>query len=180
MHLPRVPDKYLNNILEIETPKVIHFQFIDLDRCKAKQRYYQVLDKTINRVTNDFKNNFIYGVTKQKPKLLITPEEWIKEYSRKGINFNIKKQTNTYWNKEIISLFKKYNVKKFKWLDIWDIDWQKEAEKINLPNTNKEKIFDPRNIIIKIYHKLQRTSLINIYVRNIVLYIFNIIKISKK
>lgn len=180
MHLPRVPDKYLNNILEIETPKVIHFQFIDLDRCKAKQRYYQVLDKTINRVTNDFKNNFIYGVTKQKPKLLITPEEWIKEYSKKGINFNIKKQTNTYWNKEIISLFKKYNVKKFKWLDIWDIDWQKEAEKINLPNTNKEKIFDPRNIIIKIYHKLQRTSLINIYVRNIILYIFNIIKISKK
>ena len=179
MHLPRVPDSYLDNFIDIETPKVLHFQFVNLNRSQAKQRYYQVLDKVIGRVKNDFKNNFIYGVTKQKPKLLPIPKKWLAGYLERGINFSYDKKENTYWNKEIIKYFLKHTSKEFKWLDIWDIDWKKETERLNLLNTGQGPFADPRGITIKIYHRLQKTELINTSLRNLMMYFFNTIKQGK-
>ena len=161
-HTSRVPSSALTYINKFETPKILHFQFANWDRMLSKHRHYRVVEliqrgnyaKTIydiNRLYYDSKNE-------SELQLVNTPEEWFQLYIDNGIDLNqINLSDAIHWyDIEVINHFQNYGLKKFKWLDIWDVDWEAIRKLTKSNNIKpKKKFIDPRNFIIKKYHKNQ-------------------------
>ncbi len=59
-------------------------------------------------------------------------------------NFQIKKENFFWYDLECLKKFKEYGVNKFKWLDIWDIDWE-EKRQTAIEKGHKLEIPDFRN-----------------------------------
>jgi hypothetical protein len=162
IHCSRVPESTLNNAITIKDIKVLHFQFVDQQRMMSKQNYYRLFE--YQELKNNFlKINYKYHSTKEPTKLKVIPHEWLKKYSENNIDFNNFIKENFFWQDlYILNKFQEYNIKKFKWLDIWDVNWEEKRKIILNFNQNifkipNQEVKDPRNLIIKLYHsRIQR------------------------
>jgi len=161
---PRMPEKFTKSYIRYKNVKVLHYQFVDWERMLAKQRRYRIYDY-LNQPTffNALKVNQRYYFTKDerhcrlKKIMPVWTDKWIKH----NINFNFNSGKDFYWyDEDILKFLKKYKAKRFKWLDIWDIDWEKKRQvaiKRIVKELSEDRIKDPRLFYIKFYHKrLQR------------------------
>jgi hypothetical protein len=114
-----------------------------------------------NGFVNILKINHRYFTTKIEKNIKLKKIEDNRIDAYQGVNLNVIESTSLNWfDLEILSFFNKYGVRYFKWLDIWDIDWEskrKLAKESNVDDLPVLPINDPRNIFIKFYHsQLQR------------------------
>ena len=161
-HTSRVPLKAHESIVRLDFPKVLHYQFADWNRMMSKQCRYRLTEFLIDgSFISTIKINHRYYHTKNEKNVRYSPvlSEWIDRYESNGANLrNIYSRASLNWfDLEIISNFNKFGCKKFRWLDIWDIDWQGKATLSVEPNIELggcANIFDPRNALIKFYHSV--------------------------
>ena len=124
----------------------------------SKQAYYRIFEYT--ELNNKIlKINFKYYPTKENPNLKNINPDWIKNYTNNSIDISEFRKDNIFWQDYyILEKIEKFGTKKFKWLDIWDINWEEKRKNIKKISNGKEESYqeftikDPRGFIIKFYH----------------------------
>ena len=153
IHCTRVP--IANNALqyEVKTFSVIHFQYTSWNRMLHKHYYYQCLEVINNPLKNavDIYRQYHHMDIITNDQLVMIPIEWTNWYREKGIDIHEVIETDVYWyDREVLSFFYKYSVKKFRKVAVWNVNWKEIALKFNIyPGFYT----DPRNVIDKIIQK---------------------------
>jgi glycosyltransferase involved in cell wall biosynthesis len=159
-HVSRVPMGVLKNTKRLDNPKVLHFQFIDWEKVLVKQAHYRVIEYLQRKkgLLNAFKINVRYYSYREDTNIKTTmvPKFWVEEYENLGLDLWHFPKNNLSWlDIDTLRFFKEHGLVYFKWLDIWDIDWEKKRLLAiqdgieDIPNT---PIVDPRQWYIRYYH----------------------------
>jgi len=155
IHSSRVPCPVSAHSILMNKTKVLHVQMTDLERMKSKHRWYQCWE----RINNPRKSSVqmfrqyhhMYGVPERKKTAV--PTAWLQGYEAAGIDLTSVFQENMlWWDRDVLDCFDKYGTSFFKKLNIWDTDWEKQAEKWGRPAPAVYR--DPRTRWEKAVHKL--------------------------
>jgi glycosyltransferase involved in cell wall biosynthesis len=147
IHSPRLPVKEPDKVINLNNISVLHYQYTNWKRMESKHRFYQCLERL------NFPDKDAIGVYRmyhhmyaiKKEQLFPLREEWFANYESQGIQIRNLKFESRYWfDDEVIQLFNRYGVRKFRKEAIWSIDWNKLADSI--------KYNDPRNLFEKLIH----------------------------
>jgi len=158
VHESKIPSVFLKNYLKYEDVKIMHFHFVLWSRMLSKQQHCRIMEKRVFPRKSFLAINARYWSTKDERNMILkdTPNSWLKDWQNKGINLENFSENKLYWfDIEILQDFKKYGTKYFKWLDIWDINWEKKRQiaiKRGIKDLPESKIEDPRPFYIKFYH----------------------------
>lgn len=153
IHSPRVPEPAHAPRIRLHNIQILHYQYINWERMKSKQRYYQcheILNNTDKRLVRIYR---MYHQMDAFPQHEIHPfsQEWIYEYEQQGIDMTSVSLESTYWYEQVIlEWMSKYGTKKLKELAIWDVNWSVTANKLNYDTTNSYE--DPRNWLDTLIH----------------------------
>lgn len=153
IHSPRIPEPPYTPRIRLNNIKLLHYQYINWERMKSKQRWYQCyerLNKTGKRLINIYR---MYHQMDAFPQNEIHPfsKELIDEYEQQGIDMTSVYLETIYWyEKVILEWMSKYGTKKFKELAIWDVNWSTISNKLNHNITNSYE--DPRSFLDKLIH----------------------------
>ena len=129
IHTCRVPEREDSPRLNLSDVVVLHFARLNRLRAESKDRWYRCFERisfpeknilTIHRLY-DF-----YERLKDRFKIRKSRTEWFTNYQKVGININISESdTIFWWDWEVLRMFKDYGTKPFRYIDIWDVDWEK-------------------------------------------------------
>jgi len=159
VHESRIPNAFLGDYLKYNKVKIMHFHFVLWNRMLSKQQHYRIMEKRVFPKKSFLAINARYWATKDERNMILkdVPNSWLEGWRNKGINLDNFLENELYWfDTEILQDFKKYGTKYFKWLDIWDIDWEKKrkvAIERGVKDLPEDKIKDPRPFYIKFYHE---------------------------
>lgn len=130
IHSGRVPIPENHPIKIIENIKVIHLQFTNWDRMLSKHRWYQCLevinypDKSVFDIYRQYHHMDIIP----KSDFHTIPDNWQLDYQKYDIEILQVTKDKRYWyDEQILCLFEKYGINKFKKLAIWDVNWNEIA-----------------------------------------------------
>ncbi len=159
-HVSRVPIDVLKNIKRLESPKVIHFQFIDWEKVLVKQAHYRVIEYLQRKkgFMNAFKINVRYYSYREDKdvKTSPVPTSWLHEYEQKGLDlWHFPKNKLSWLDVDTLKFFKEHSPQHFRWLDVWDIDWETKrllALHEGIDSVPTGPIIDPRSWYIRYYH----------------------------
>lgn len=171
-HSSRIPQKSMEKQCNLESPKVLHYQFTNWNRMISKQARNRIHDILQMKPTiyNFLKINYKYYFSRNENNIILKkmPKEWIEEYLNAGIDFDFTSEKLTWFDIEILSKLDKYGEDHFSLLDIWHIDWENKRKLAlgeGVKNISNIEIIDPRNWFIKLYHNYFQ----NFLVKNIVI-----------
>ena len=159
VHESRVPNAFSENSLKYKNVKIMHFHFVLWSRMLSKQRHCRLMEKRVFPKKSFLAINARYWTTKDERSIILkdTPKFWLRPWQEKGIDIENFLENDLYWfDAEILQDFKKYGTEHFKWLDIWDVDWEKKRQiaiKRGIKELPDNEIKDPRPFYIKFYHK---------------------------
>jgi len=159
VHESKIPSAFLKNYLKYENVKIMHFHFVLWNRMLSKQQHSRIIEKKVFPKKNFLAINAKYWNAKDERNMILkdTPNFWSEGWRNKGINLENFSEDKLYWfDIEILQDFKKYGTKYFRWLDVWDINWEAKRQtaiKRGIKDLPKNKIEDPRHFYIKFYHK---------------------------
>jgi glycosyltransferase involved in cell wall biosynthesis len=169
IHSPRVPEPPQAPRIRLQRIKVLHYQYLNWQRNKIKQRWYQCYERLNKPQTRLVKIYRMYHQMDAFPQQEIYPlaQEWLSAYENQGIDMTSLYLNAVSWQEqELVEWISKYGTQKFKQIAIWDVNWSEIAQKYNIhPNCDYQ---DPRNSIDKIIHSwLKQTQAIknNFFVR---------------
>lgn len=161
---PRMPEEFMLDFVKYEEVKVLHFEFVDWQRMLSKQRRYRVMD-FLERESflNIVRINRMYWETKNETKLGVSnvPAEWFSGYKEIFAEEDLTLPKSFYWyNNSVLEKFRKYGVKEFAWLDIWDKDWGQDfpdpRSKMQIfYHKNLQSFISDDSFLYKIYSKLR-------------------------
>jgi len=158
-HEPKIPPGFEKNYVTEEEVKVLHYNPVLWERMISHQAHCRMLErKFLKRPV--FLINLRNVITKQEIGLKTTPvpENWVEAYKKNGIDTDAARDLGLYWyDVEVLREFEKLGVKFFKWLDIWDIDWEKKRQLAlakGFTGIPLKPIKDPTNFMVRAYHKL--------------------------
>ena len=127
---PRIPATTGQRIW-LQDIKLIHYQYIDLQRLLSRHQYYKCVD-FIDAGTRPFAVCVEYQDTEIKSQgLPVVPVDekllkgytWLDDFRSKRNNIE-----KCYWfDEEILNYFDKYGTKRFSKINIWDVNWNKKA-----------------------------------------------------
>jgi hypothetical protein len=153
IHCGRIPLPNNHDVLVVNQIKVIHFQYVDRDRMKSKQRWYQCYESInfpkIGKVELFRKYHHMEAIPENE--IVIIPSDWISEYDKLNIDISSKYiEANNWFEEQVIDLIERHGSLAFKKLNIWDVNWIKVAER--LKKTDLDAYKDPRNRIDRFIH----------------------------
>lgn len=160
-HNPRVPSGPRQKIVRLEYPKVLHYQFVNLQRMLSKQRFYRVQDYLQKPgFFSAMRINRMYFASKAREQIKLSPvkPEWLEAYRQHNTDITDIVDLGPYWyDYEVLGWFREHKPGFFKWLDIWDINWEELRQKVleaGKPATLPEAVIkDPRNFFLKMLHR---------------------------
>ena len=153
IHCARVPILNDTPSYDVKTFSVIHFQYTSWRRMLHKHYYYQCLEVINNPMKSavDIYRQYHHMDNITNDQLLPIPTEWINWYKYRGIDILEVIETEVYWyDKEVLALFDKYGVRRFRKVYIWTVNWTEIANK--MPN-NTDIYEDPRNVKDKLIQR---------------------------
>ena len=160
IHSTRAPKEALSNYIKLGDIKVLHYQFVSWSRMISKQCFYQITESFLypKKSPLKFTSKYKWYLKKGPDGIILRdiPDAWIKPWQERGVDLENFPENELYWfDAEILQDFKKYGTKYFKWLDIWDIDWEKKRQiaiKRGIKDLPESGIEDPRPFYIEFYH----------------------------
>jgi len=159
IHESKIPSVFLKRYLRHENIKIMHFHFVLWSRMISKQQHCRIMEKRVFPQKSFLIINGRYWNTKDERNIILkdTPNSWLKNWQDKGINLENFSKNELYWfDIEILQDFKRYGTEYFKWLDIWDTNWEKKRQiaiERGVKRLPENEIKDPRPFYIKFYHK---------------------------
>lgn len=152
MHSPRVPVPAHASALHFKEIKVLHYQYVDWERMRSKQRWYQVwerLNDPKKRPVTLFRqyHHMEAAIRQAGP---VQPE-WLAGYEALGIDMrSVQRQNAYYWDDEVLQWLVQYGPERFRKLNIWDQDWAALAAQKGFPLNGQLR--DPRTPLEKAVH----------------------------
>ncbi len=148
---------------------IIHFKCVNLDSLATKRIWYMCLEfirmneksdpskykENAEKLNDFYKTKEFAGMSPSdlaKMKLTPAPEKWFKYPFFDG---SIYKKYNTKKQKEVVAWLKKFGPNYFADLDIWNLDWVKEAKQ-NLLTSRLIKHID-KEAVLKLYQLMKDT-----------------------
>ena len=147
MHGPRLPAPPGGTILTPDAPKVLHLQYLDWDRMRSKQRWYQAQDRLVyprRRPIQIYRQyHFMDAIdpTERHPLKV----EWLAGYDRIGVDLlAIERRAYYPTDTRVLDLLLKHGQRRFRRVALWDVDWSACAQAVGrtLPADFKR---DPRS-----------------------------------
>jgi glycosyltransferase involved in cell wall biosynthesis len=140
--------------------KVLHYQYTNWERMESKQRWYQcweLLNIPGKRPIQLYRQ---YHHMDAIPAELIEPlpESWIAPYEAAGIDMrSIPSAPHYPWDEEVAGWLREYGARRFRKLDIWDVDWEAIARRAgeSVPDCS---LADPRGPLTRAIHAWLRAT----------------------
>lgn len=130
IHSPRVPQDEHGPKLFLADIKVLHYQYTDWARMKAKHRLYEVIE-----ALHDPRRGAIsiyrqyHHMDVPNPCRVPIRHEWLDDYVRAGIDMTSTNVEGRYaFDADTLSHLEKHGARRFAKLSIWDTDWVALAE----------------------------------------------------
>lgn len=151
IHTPRIPVTG-TEVEHLKDIKLLHFLQIDPDRMFSKHRYLKCFEYLENgrrpwSVCIMYQDNQIknyYAPIIPLDVKWVHGYDWLNQYRSTD-----EKKVPYYWyDLEVFNYFDRYGVKKFRKLNIWDIDWQRKAKLLGRTG----EYSDPRSRYEKLIH----------------------------
>jgi hypothetical protein len=162
MHGPRLPGAKTGSVLDLAAPKVIHLQYLDWERMRSKQRWYQAQERI------EYPQKRPIQIYRQYHHMNATPsserhhlrEEWYAGYEAAGgmSILAVESQDAYPTDARVLDLFADYGVKRFLRLDLWDGKWEQRGRALGRP-VPAALIADPHSYIERcVFRWLARTQ----------------------
>jgi glycosyltransferase involved in cell wall biosynthesis len=159
IHSQRVPFPQHASHLFLKDIKVMHYAFTDLDRAKSKSRWYQcweMLNRPEQGAAWIFRFHQKDMVIPDREIKALPTAAWLAGYEERGIDMKTVFRNSAYrWDREVLELFEHHGTKKFKKLDIWNVNWSELQRRI-APETATGDLRDPRSVSDKVIHRWLR------------------------
>ena len=152
---PRVQISETSSSLLMREMNVLHYQYNDWTRMESKQRWYQCwehLNYSTKRPIQIYRQyHQMYGIDPSEIQPL--QPEWLAEYVKQGVNMTtVPPRAFYYWDRELLDLFSKYGLDRFRKLDVWQVDWQEISQQMGYEWQQIKPLSDPRNSFEKSVH----------------------------
>jgi glycosyltransferase involved in cell wall biosynthesis len=160
IHSTRIPLPNQAPTITLRDIKVLHYQYTNWERMESKHRWYLCWEK-INqphRSTIEVYRQYHHMDFVPHRSINEMPDTWLKGYTDTDIDMtSIYGESTYYWDIEVLKLMDKYGADAFKRQAIWNVRWNRMAEKI-YPHYSSGKYVDPRGILEKLVHRWLRIS----------------------
>jgi hypothetical protein len=130
LHSTRIPLPTNHTPLVLNEVKLLHYQHTDWARMKSKQRWYQCWETLNNPSFSPLEGHRLYHRMDAVAAEEVQPvaQEWLAGYEELGIDMtSVRRDPSYWWDREVVAMFRKYGTRKFRKLDIWDVDWSELA-----------------------------------------------------
>jgi len=181
-HESRMPGYNLKT-LRASITSLVHFATIPKNRFESRQRYCMIKEfLNLNKDYPSINLTYIQTIDERNIKLKKLELNILDNWKKTGVDLNFFNDDELNWHDlEILKIFKKYGVKKFFSLNIWDINWEyKRQLAIGLEAIPDFEILDKRNIEQRLYHYFLNKNNNNPFWRNKFFIRYNLIGLVKK
>lgn len=166
-HGSRVPEKYLENRVDIDFLQVLHYQFVNIGYERSKQALYHIYERNHFPHENIEYINKKYAIAFDEKNLRLSRlhPRHIQPWIARGIPLDEKFPLNVFnWRDvEVLRNFSRYGIARYTELNIWYIDWEAKRQEAlaegftEIPST---PIVDERGFSTRLAHQwLMRTQL---------------------
>ena len=146
IHTPRLPNPEGAPVLDLDAIKVLHLQYVDSERMRAKQRWYQAwerIEMPERRPIQIYRRYHHMDAIDPRERRPLE-RKWLDSYVADGIDLLQSSNDTAFpWDAKVLELFEKHGVEKFKRIDIWSVDWQAKAKALGKPLPGQ--FGDPQN-----------------------------------
>ncbi len=167
-HESRIPGKNLKT-RRTQISSLIHFATVPKNRFESRQRYCML--KEFLYLNNDYPSinqTYVQTIDERNIKLKRLKQDDIDNWNRIGVELNYFNDDELNWyDLEVLKIFKKYGLKKFYSLNIWDINWEyKRQLALDSEEIPDFAIIDNRNFEQRVYHYFLNKNINNPFWRN--------------
>jgi len=158
IHSPRIPHNPDQPSLFLAHGKVLHYQYLDWERMKAKHRWYQCIErvKEPRKSATELYRQYHHMDITWARKDPINPA-WFAGYERRSLDVtSLDIERHTWFERETLKLLAEHGPEKFRRLAIWDVDWPALAQHHGI--AQPERFRDPRRPAERAIHRWLRRS----------------------
>lgn len=126
IHSTRIPVGHAATVRDLNDVKILHLQFVDWERMKSKQRWYQCWEVLNNRRKRAIQIYRQYHRMEAFPTDQIYPVDptWFSGSRQAGIDVCTQISDEApWWDEEVLEWILTHGPRRFRKLDIWDVDW---------------------------------------------------------
>lgn len=155
IHSTRLPAPESANKLAFKEVKLLHFQYVNWERMKSKQRWYQVWERLNfpNKSAITLYRQYHHMDARDPSEMHPFQDEWLRVYEEAGIDMRtFPSEPYYWWDREVVELLLKHGPKPFRKVAIWDVDWQEKARLMGIP-APPQTLADPRTPFEKQVHR---------------------------
>ncbi len=163
MHGPRLPGGTSpDSTMDLGGPKVIHLQYIDWDRMRSKQRWYQAqerIEHPTKRPIQIYRQYHHMDAIASSERHELN-DAWLTGYGPDFAEALLKVQPQAAYptDARVLDLLLEHGVKRFRRVELWDGRWDARVRALGR-TVPKELIADPRTRIEKgVFRWLARTQ----------------------
>jgi glycosyltransferase involved in cell wall biosynthesis len=135
IHTPRVPTPEGAPSVVLEEGVMLHRQYLDWARMKAKQCWYQCWEIVNDPSRSPLEVFRQYHHMDAVPDecFLDVPDRWLDAYRDAGIDLTtVESPELTHWDEAVLELFREHGADRFRRLNVWDVDWSERARALGL------------------------------------------------
>ena len=147
MHGPRLPAGPRSERVHLDEPKVIHLQYLDWNRMRAKQRWYQAQERIEyprKRPIQIYRQYHHMDAISERARHPVRPE-WLAGYGPELAESLLTVQAETAYptDNRVLDLLAAHSPGCFRRIELWDGDWGARAQALGRP-VPAAAIADPR------------------------------------
>lgn len=157
IHGPLIPLKPNAPIYRLQNIKLFHFQYINWERMKSKQRWYQAWERLNfpSKRPITIYRQYHHMDARDPKEMHPVQKEWLEGYERQGIDWRALQEESKapyyWWDEEIVTMLLEYGTRKFRKIDLWDVDWEEKARAMGR-EVAPGLLADPRSAFEKRVH----------------------------
>jgi hypothetical protein len=133
IHAGRLPNPVGASTLLLDDCVMLHRQYLDWDRMKAKQRWYQAWEcvNSPGRAGVDIYRQYHHMYAVPPERYTAIRPEWLSAYRHAQIDLTTAShEGGLQFDERVLQLFDECGVHRFRRMDIWEVDWKERAEAI--------------------------------------------------
>src|SRR3954453_8976257 len=136
IHTPRVPVRDGAPELVLDDGVMIHRQYLDWNRMKAKQRWYQCWEllNDPRRSALDIYRQYHHMDAVPEEQFVAVPDEWLAAYRDAGIDLrSVGDEEGSHWDEAVATILREHGVERFRRLEAWggfDADPRRRTDRL--------------------------------------------------
>jgi hypothetical protein len=156
LHSRRLPLPAADAVADLDEIAVLHYQFTDWARMRAKHRWYLCLETLLRpeRSALEVFRQYHHMDAVPRTGMRAVRGEWLARYEAQGIEMRRRDGGPPYWfDREVMAMIDRHGAAHFRRQAIWPADWAARYE-----NGSGERLRDPRSSSERAVHTWLRLT----------------------